>query len=414
MSDAKPRVAAGLGTVVTFCTLAQALTIWSVFFFPPIAVVVTAELGLDPVYVGYQTGLLFAFTICATLYSGALVDRLGPTGAMLLGLLLALVGLGLYAGGTITLIVLGSLFVGVGFSLINPSSLVLLRQVTGASNRSFVFSLKQSSVPLGMLVSSFVGPFLAIEHGWRAALAPPLVLLCLLALLLLRLLPRSNPRPRRPAGRGLAQPLYPLAALGRNHPLLLLALAGTALGICQGSVVTFTSNLFADERGLSLKTAGLILACVQLGAICARPSWGLLADRIRNTNLTLRIVAALMAVELGAMALLPAGLPVWLWCVLHFFLGTAVMGWNGLLIAEFARNIGGAHRSAQMAGAFFVLFSGGSLGSLGFAFVHQFFSSYAHTMGALGCVFSLVAFALIASVPKSQARASFQPLDAGL
>ena len=401
--------------VVVLCFLAQAFTVWAVFFFPPIAVLVAAELELDPVTVGYQTGLLFLFTLCLTLYSGTIIDRIGPSAAMLLGMALTALGLCLYAFGTFSMVFVGSMFVGASFSLINPSSLVLLRTVTEDSNRGFVFSLKQSSVPVGMLFSSFIGTTLAAEYGWRFALIPPIVMLIVLSVAQALLLSVMNPRPSEIKKRGVLQPLHSLASLWRNRPLLLLALAGTVLSICQGSVVTFTSNLFADERGLSLQTAGLILAFVQLGAIAGRLGSGLMADRIQDINLTLRIISILIVLALGIITFLPAGLPVSVWCALYFLLGTVVMGWNGLLIAEFAQNIIGRHPSEQMSGAFFLLFSGGSIGSFGFAYAHQFSSSYAYTMGAFVCFFALVAYFLLRSAsPGRRDKAVFQPMDTGL
>ena len=390
----------GFAYVLCMTTLAQAGLSWSLFVFPPIAVEVAAEIGVDPVYVGYQVGIVFLTTIVATLYSGALIERIGPARSIQLALSVCLLGTALCASGSVVGIALGSMCFGLSHSVVNPGTAVILRKKVSSRNRGFVFSIKQTSVPLGLMASSFFGPFLVEGNDWRLALLPlAIVLVALFAAVAPLHVRRRQPRRMRREGI-VAIPMRSLGALFSNRSLTLMAIAGMSFGICQGSVMTFTGNLFADEFGHSLRTAGLVLMFMLLGGIVGRLSWGFLADRLQNPVLVLRCIAAMIVVMSIAIAVMPSSAPLPAWIALFLVVGFSAVGWNGLLISEFAQLGRGDDVERQMSGAFFLLFCGGALSPLLFTQAHALLGSYATTIGAFGVFFGLMAMAFVRNAPE--------------
>lgn len=388
---------ARLRLAVTLATLIQAGIAWSLFIFPPIALAASAALGIDPLYVGVQGGTIFFCTIFATLYSGRVIGLIGPVRALGLAMLLVLAGISLAALHNIPAILLGAVCFGLSHSLTNPSTAVILKNFVSDSNRGVVFSIKQCSVPLGLLAASLVGPFIAERFDWRFAMLPlavlQIVLLCLLPRLQ-RLLPAAAKR-ELPSANLLQLPLRALRALWANRPLRYTACVGLSFGMCQGAILTYTSNLFAVERDFSLSQAGFILMCAHVGGIIGRISWGYLADRLQSPVLVMRTLAVLIATALLLLSMLPAGLALGWWLLLYLFLGGFAVGWNGVVISEFAYHARGPDMEEQLAGSFCVLFCGGAFSPWLFALVYLMVDSYATVMGMFGVCFGFLGLALL-------------------
>lgn len=397
------------GTALTLflTTAAQAGASWALFIFPPVAVEVAAALGVDPVWVGYQVGLMFLTSTAATLYSGAVIERIGAARSIQLALALGVAGAALCATAAIPGIAAGSVLFGLSHSLFNPATALILREVAGPRNRGLVFSVKQTSIPIGLMVASLVGPRLAEAGDWRLVLLP-------LAAFLLALLAAVAPLRSFDAGREaragekgggvLLLPARSLAATLGNRSLTLMALAGLSFGVCQGAVMTFTSNLVADEMGHPLRDAGYVLMAAMAGGIVGRLGWGHLADRIRDPVLALRMLAASIIVTTAAVSALPQTSPLSAWAALYFAVGASAVGWNGLVISEYAALSRGKGTERQMAGAFFIMFCGGAFCPVLFPWVYLAIGSYADTIGLFGAVFGIAALALLRRPPELPER----------
>ena len=394
---------------LTISTLTQASLSWVLFIFPPIAIAVASTLDVDPVYVGFQAGLLFLTTICATLYSGQTVSKFGAVATMQIATVIALIGIVLCALNNIVTILIGSMLFGYCHSVVNPCTAVVLRQFVTDKNRSLVFSIKQCSVPIGLLLSSLCGPFIAERYDWRFAMLPLAVFLIIMFFTLFKLNKFIKIEVHKPSKNVLTIPINALSSFWNNYHLRIVAFVGLSFGMCQSTLLTFTSNMFVEEIGVNLQVAGYVLLCIHIGGVFGRILWGHLADRIADPGLIIRILAILIFIFMGLIALLPNSMYFGFWLALFFLIGYTAVGWNGIIISEFAHQSKGENSEQQMAGAFFILFSGGAFGPLIFPMVYATLDSYALSIAFFGVFFGIVATILIRKIPKDKTHHHLDP-----
>ena len=67
------------------------------------------------------------------------------------------------------LIVFGALVIGSGYGVTTPSSSAILADRTPAGMRAFIYSVKQTGVPIGGALAGALIPLLIAAFDWRAA-----------------------------------------------------------------------------------------------------------------------------------------------------------------------------------------------------------------------------------------------------
>ena len=161
-----------------------------------------------------------------------------------------------------------------------------------------------------------------------------------------------------------------------------------------GSVITGSSPLFrghaavpdhlhcnhaGDRSGLWPNRSGIILAILQIAGVTGRLWWGWLADRIRDGNAALLMIALLSVVFALATSALTAQSPhVWVYTLMALF-SFAAVGWNGVFMAEIAR-IAPVDATSKATGAVLVVgFAGILVGPPAFTATHAVLGSlYSH------------------------------------
>ena len=92
--------------------------------------------------------------------------------------------------------VLGALLVGFAYATTSPAGSQILAENTPPHVRNRMFSFRQAGVPLGGAIAGIAGSAIAVQYGWRTALAT-IVLLLLATSIPLVLAPRRfNGEPR--------------------------------------------------------------------------------------------------------------------------------------------------------------------------------------------------------------------------
>jgi MFS family permease len=312
-------------------------------------VLVASELSLDERDLGVAVGVFFASAALASAPAGSIADRLGPRRSM------AVAGaLSTAAALTVAVLVssLTGLLVGLAAAGAANAALQMTANATLARSipphrRGLAFGIKQSAIPVAILLGGLAVPAVGLALGWRWTYG--IVAICG-GFVVLAALRRTSTAASAPAAD----------ARGEGAPRSGLVLTAVATSLANASANSLGAFLpaWTFSLGMSPRASGLLLA---LGAaICAvgRVVSGVAADRRGGRNLP--VVAALMAVGAAGFFLLAQGdlRLVVLGALIAFGLGWS---WPGLLIfavVRVGRDRPALASSAVQAGGF----AGGAIG----------------------------------------------------
>jgi len=380
------RHAPSLAHTLLIATLIQIVATAAVLALTALAPTVAADLKMDAYWIGYQISAIYGAGVFTSAIAGTLVARYGP--ARIEQATLACCALGFFglASGNLPLILLATIFIGIGYGLNNPAASQLLSRVTPPHQRNLVFSLKQSGVPLGGIVASLGFPFLAREGNWQLALLAGAAA-CILIWIWLAASHTDSADlkiARAPFGRGF---LEEQSLIWKHQKLRTLSILGFLYSGLQLSMSAFAVIALVHDAGWSLLSAGSVAAAMQLAGACGRVGWGTIADRIGGGFLTLAIIGGLSGVCCILLFLLPH-LPVAAQVLLFIGMGAVSIGWNGVLLAEVARNAPAHQVGAMTGGVLVYTFIGVMVGPSSFAAIYALSGNY----GASFLSFSALGF----------------------
>ena len=337
------------------------------------------DLGLDPKWVGVFVGLVYGGAMLASLFSGGVVRRYGAIRVSQACTLICAAGVALVAATPAHLLWLpavAAFIIGLGYGPITPASSHVLMRTTPAARMSLTFSIKQTGVPAGVALGGAVLPWLALQVGWRHAFFA-VAMVGVVAMLAAQAIRPALDDDRDPAWPlSLANVLHPLQTVLRMPALRRLAWLSLLYAAVQVSVTSFLVVYLTEALHWSLVAAGLALTLTTLGGVVGRIGWGAFADRLRTPLRVLAMIGGLAAVCATGLALAQ---PAWAPAVvlaLAILLGGTAIGWNGVQLAEVARQAPPGHAGAITGASSFVTFSGVVTGPPAFALLAAGIGSY--------------------------------------
>lgn len=322
--------------VLFVTTGTQVLTTLGALALAAVAPKAAAELGISPALIGYQVAIVYFGALLAALFGGGLVRRLGAARTSQTGLALVAIGCVVSTLGSLAAIAVGAWIIGLGYGVTNPAASHLLTRASIKRNMNLVFSLKQSGVPIGGVISGALLPAITLAYGWKAGLWACALLAATLSAALIPIQRRWD-TDRSPAHRIFANPFGSIELVWRRPVLRWIALSSFAYSAVQLSLTGFLVTYLVAEAGLSLVLAGTLLAVTHAVGALGRLAWGWVADRMRSGSAALianGIVAMLGALATAAIA---ADWPVWAIALATALFGFSAIGWNGVFIAVIAR-----------------------------------------------------------------------------
>lgn len=326
-----------------------------VFLLASQSVLVREELGFGARLFGVAVGTFFAAAAITAVLAGMVADRVGRrVSTIAAGALSATgcLGVGLGAGEWWSLAVLMAVLGMANAACQVTANLAMARSVP-PHRRGLGFGVKQSAIPLAIVLAGLAVPSVTAAYGWR-----PTYLACGCAGLLVVLVGLVR-RPAAPAGpeggAGVVE-----APDRPPMPALLVSMVAIALGsAAANSLGSFVAS-WGYEVGLTPSQAGVLMAVGSALNIAARLLSGGLADRRHGRNLP--IVAVQMLVGGLALALLSVDDPTTyvVAAVLAFAIGWS---WPGLMlyaVVRIGRDSPATASGVVQAGAF----AGGAAGPL--------------------------------------------------
>jgi MFS family permease len=372
----------------------QAMVSMALLTLPVMAPVVAPALGVSAALVGVYVAIVYAGAMLASLGAGAFVGRFGAIRVSQFGLVLCACGLALCAVPHAAMAAIGAFLIGLGYGPITPASSHLLSRSTPAHRMSLVFSVKQTGVPLGGVLAGALVPSLMLMAGWQGALLASAAanLLCALIAQPLRAELDADRKPGAPLALGnLAHPIR----LVLGHPALkMLAACSFVFSIAQLSLTTYLVTYLNESLAYGLVAAGLALSIAQFGGVAGRILWGWVADQGLGARRMLAILAAVMAASSALTAVLSSSLPAWLVLAVLVVFGASAVGWNGVYLAEVARQAPKGQASVATGGTLAFTFFGVVLGPPVFGAISSVFESYRAGYLALAVPTALCCIAL--------------------
>ena len=328
----------------------------------PITVQESAQtLGVDPALVGYYTMVLWLGGMASTLFSGGLIRRYGALRVCQATLAIAAAGALLTGVASISAFALAGFLIGVAYGPANPAGSHLLARLSPVHLRGRVFSVKQTSVPVGATIAGLLVPAVAIAWGWQAA-GPAIALLCIAAMVAVQPWRARLDCDRDPSAPAFAA--HPLAAIRQVWALPALrrtVIASAVFSMGQFCFTAFFVTFAMQRAGFDLAEAGSLFSVGFLAGIAARVGWGWVADATSS-----RAALAVLGIAMAATALIATALdPGWSWlavAALSAAFGATAVGWNGVYLAEVARLAPGGDVGAATGGAMFFTLSGSAFG----------------------------------------------------
>lgn len=355
----------------------QSLAAMALLTLPVVAPAVADSLGISAAYVGLYIALAYAGAMASSLFSGGAVRRFGAIRASQIGLLLCAIGVAACAIESPAAMAVGAVLIGLGYGPITPASSHLLAITTPAHRMSLVFSIKQTGVPLGGVLAGVIVPSLADAIGWQWAFlvvaAASLLCAAIIQPLCASLDADRDRKQRLSFGNGLAGPLKLVFS---HRSLTVLAAVSFLFSIAQLSLTTYLVTFLHEDLSMGLIVAGFTLAVAQAAGVAGRLVWGYIADQFLGPSKMLAVIAILIAVSAVATALLQyVDSPLLVIIVLSLF-GSSAVGWNGVYLAEVARQAPAGQASVATGGTLAMTFLGVVVGPPLFGLIASIFGNY--------------------------------------
>ena len=292
--------------------------------------------GLSIGEVGFVFASLALGMTVALVPWGALADRTGERPVLAGGLALTSAALVLAAVSDSFALLLAGLFLTGAFGA----------SATGASGRAImgwferrerglVLGIRQTAIPIGGALAALTLPAVAIASGLEAALFV-LAGFTLFAALVGAIWMRDPPPSEPPPG-------FEAKAPTRDARIWRLGFGSGLFVMAQAAVIGFVVLFLHDDRGMSVGSAALVLAAIQVASAVSRIVIGVRSDRSERRIVPLR-ASGLVGAALLALAALLAHAPLGVLLPLLILAGAAMSSWNGLAFTA-AAEIAGRQRA---------------------------------------------------------------------
>ena len=340
---------------------------------PTLAPVLTLTSGLPFDSVGYLAAAGTTGSILFLACGNPLVARLGPIRALQSGLATGILGVLMLIIPTAPTQFASSFLVGMGYGPSVPAGSDVLLRLSPPHRRTLIFSLKQAGVPLGGVLAGLLLPHLVESVGLHFALL--LTALVPLATLLAAQRVRAQidterDRSRLTGIRVLLSPsniFGPFRMMRASARLPRLTLSGVFFACGQGSLFAFLVTYLNQGLGLDLVTSGSIFAMTQVTGIPGRIALGWLADRVGSGLPVLRALSITSAATSLVFAMATPNWSSLALTLLSALAGITMSSWNGIQLAEIAREAPKGKVAETTSGATLVVFLGYVLGPALFA-----------------------------------------------
>ena len=363
--------------------IAVAMAIMTV---PVLAPQISEDINIEPSKIGLYSAVAFAGAITFTSLAGSVIARYGAIRTTQIALCLGAFGLCISLFMWIPAFIFGAFAVGMGYGVATPAASHLLARTIAPEQRGFIFSIKQSGVPIGGFLLGVTIPVIAFHNSWQYGLLTIILLLFLLILMLQLIRTLFDTDLEKNKKISPAETVAAVKLAVKDSRLWPLALSSFIYAMMQLSIFTFYVVVLVEQVNLDPVTAGTVFSIMHVGGIVGRPLLGWISDKILSAVPLLSLVGFAIFLCGLALATLSADWPYLLLCALSFVAGVVAAGWNGVYISEIARVMPSADVGRATGGVSAFTFLGVVIGPAAFTTIVGFSGSYSIAFLVVGTV----------------------------
>ncbi|HKJ86406.1 MAG TPA: MFS transporter, partial [Spirochaetia bacterium] len=293
------------------------------------------EFGISRTQAGLYSSLYFASATVLAVFSGRMIDRIGPRVGLMVGCAAVGIMMVLHAVAPGFGLILGlASITGIGFSLITPSVNGGVIENVSPGNRAGSMGIAHGVGGAGALVGTMILPVLGERFGWRPIILFAGVFAIATALFIALVYGRFEtdlaPSPTRRAEPQSDSFVHELRGLIEHRAFRCACVMGISFGLSVGSVTGHLALFVYQDLGFSPAIAGIALGLFHVGGILGQPTWGVVNDRLYRRRrhaglLTLAVLTAVVSLVFGlVVARGTVSLPVIL--LLSALLGFFILG----------------------------------------------------------------------------------------
>ncbi len=320
---------------------------------------VREEFVLTRTQVGFYSTFFYLSSAMLAVFTGSVVDRVGPKKGVIFGILcLGSVIILFSFSPSYIFILLLAIIAGVGHSIINPSVNKAVISDTPPEKHAVSMGIAMSGLGIGGLVGASLLPLMGESFGWRMTTQIAGVFVLLIGFLFYKLYKKKSKNRQLEGQQGVQKEEPPSLKENLHYFItekrfLFTSLFGIILaGFSVGAVFAHYAVFLSEDLHITRSAAGIGLGVFQIGGIVGRPTWGWFSDRLlqgdRSKALSiLGLISGVIFIIAGtSFNSHQLSLPVIY--IFSFFLGFSIFGWGGLYFVEIAEIAGSARTGAAM------------------------------------------------------------------
>ena len=309
---------------------------------PSLIPAVAQELQFDAELVLLYTAFYAFISLLCMAGCGGVIRRFGALrtsqfGCVLMGLGLALLPFANSAVLAFLFLTLAASFISLGSTAATPASSQILAVYAPRKWAPLVFSIKQTGVPAGVVISGLLLVPTAVTYGWRGALIGMAILCIFIAIMLQPLRERfdkDRDETAHPRLKDFKDNLCDVLNHGERRVLGLVAFSFVGM---QSIYMGFTITYLFEDLAYSLEEAGKIVGMATVLAIPGRILWGWIGSTLVKPRLLMGLLALVMACSTSFMGALQADWSRTACLLINCSVSLSVLSWHGVLLAEVAR-----------------------------------------------------------------------------
>ncbi len=285
------------------------------------APVISAAFNLSATQFGIFVSCYYGGQALWSVPSGGMTDRLGVGWALVIGhAIMAAAAVLMSYSPDFTTCMVAAFFMGIGYSMLNPSTARGVFEWFPAHRRGAAMGIKQVGVPIGGMIGAGCG-FLAAYYDWHLLMLGVAFIITINGLACLTLVPIST------RGRGAGKNIADVMRDGRVNAF---AISGGVINMGQANFFGFLTLFLAEVARMGQQTVSFAMAVAQASSAMGRMGWGAVSDKAFGGRRIITM-AWMCVAAIGFLAMMPLVDEAW-----GYVLGFGLALCLGLTIASFA------------------------------------------------------------------------------